>query len=238
MAEVKKEEVIDPPPPVKMTTVEEEVHYHHRPWYRRFGRRRRPTGGRPMAPMRALCGIILILLLLAGITVLVLWLVYRPENPRFAVVGVAVFVLNTSSPPVIVTTMQFSLLTRNPNKRVSIYYDHLSAFVTYHNQMITQPAMLPPLFHDKHSTVQLAPILGSGRGVPVSSELSYGLGADQSYGVVALRLVLLGKLRWKAAGITTRRYGVDVTCDMLLRLTKGYVGQVPFVSSPVCDVDT
>ncbi|GFY81569.1 late embryogenesis abundant (LEA) hydroxyproline-rich glycoprotein family [Actinidia rufa] len=188
---------------------------------------------------RALCICIVILLLLSGITALTVWLVYRPQKPRFTVVGVAVFNLNTTSPPFLSTTMQFSVVTTNPNKRVSIFYDHLSAFVSYHNQMITRPVMLPSLFHEKHSTVQLAPILGGGGGVPVSPEVSYGLGMDQEagYGVVALRLTLLGKLRWKAGAITTGRYGVYVKCDMVLRLSKGFVGQVPLVASPVCRVD-
>ena len=131
----------------------------------------------------ALCVCIVILLLLSGITAFTVWLVYRPQKPRFTVVGVAqVFHLNTNSPPFLSTSMQFSVVTTNPNKRVSIFYDHLSAFVSYHNQMITQPVMLPSLFHEKHSTVQLAPILGSGGGVPVSPEVSYGLGMDQAVG--------------------------------------------------------
>ncbi|GFY93544.1 late embryogenesis abundant (LEA) hydroxyproline-rich glycoprotein family [Actinidia rufa] len=142
------------------------------------------------------------------------WLVYRPQKPRFTVVGVAqVFHLNTNSPPFLSTSMQFSVVTTNPNKRVSIFYDHLSAFVSYHNQMITQPVMLPSLFHEKHSTVQLAPILGSGgcscfaRGV-----LWVGDGPGCRRWVVALRLILLGKLRWKTVAITTRRYGIYVIC--------------------------
>ncbi|THG00239.1 hypothetical protein TEA_009443 [Camellia sinensis var. sinensis] len=190
-----------------------------------------PTQRRDLG--RAMCGCIFIFLVLAGITVLTVWLVYRPQNPTFTVVGVGVFNLNNTSPPFLSTTMQFSIVTRNPNKRVSIFYDHLSAFVTYHNQMITPPVTLPPLYQEKHSTVQLAPILG-GRDavVPVSPEVSYGLGMDEANGVVGLRLVLLGKLRWKAGAITTGHYGVYVKCDVLLRLGKGFVGQVPLVTSP------
>ncbi|XAR62913.1 hypothetical protein NMG60_11022651 [Bertholletia excelsa] len=192
----------------------------------------------PTDPRRALCGCIFIFLLLAGVTTLTVWLVYRPQKPRYEVVGVAVFNLNNTSPPLLSVTLQFSIVTRNPNKRVSIFYDHLSAFVTYHNQMITQPVSLPPFFHEKYSTVELSPILGgSGAVVPVSPDVSYGLGMDVAYGVVGLSVVLLGKLRWKAGAITTARYGLYVKCDVMLRLTKGSAGEVPFVESPVCKVD-
>lgn len=192
---------------------------------------------------RSISTFLVIFLVLAGITTLVVWLVYRPHKPKFTVVGAAIYDLNTSTPPFISTTMQFTIVTRNPNDRVSIYYDHLSAFVSYKNQAITPPMMLPPLYHDKDSTVALSPVLGGGTGgagggsVPVSPEVANGLLADQDYGVVALKLVLLGKLRWKAGAIKTGWYGIYVKCDMLVGMKRGVVGEVPLLGSPVCHVD-
>ncbi|CAN6565927.1 unnamed protein product [Malus baccata var. baccata] len=95
------------------------------------------TKDKPSGPYRALCTCLSIFLLLAGVTALTLWLVYRPHKPQFTIVGAAVYSLNVTSPPLISTTMQFTLVTRNPNRRVSIYYDRLSAFVAYKNQAIT-----------------------------------------------------------------------------------------------------
>jgi hypothetical protein len=54
---------------------------------------------------------------------------------------------------------------------------------------------------------------------------------------VALRVVLLGRLRWKAGAIKTLRYGVYVKCDVWVGLKKGFVGQVPLLGSPKCKVD-
>ncbi|KAH7861897.1 hypothetical protein Vadar_032345 [Vaccinium darrowii] len=198
-------------------------------------------------PGRALCCCLTILLFLAGITVLTLWLVYRPHKPNFTVVSVNVLNLTTTTsppPPSVSASMQFSIITKNPNDRVSILYDRLSAYVLYRNQMITQPVALPPLFHEKRSSVEMAPVLGGGACgvcgggvVAVAPEVASGLGMDEEYGVVGLRLVLLGKIRWKAGGITTGRYGIYVKCDVLVRLCKGVVGQAPFVAPPVCNVD-
>ncbi|KAG5566107.1 hypothetical protein RHGRI_001893 [Rhododendron griersonianum] len=190
-------------------------------------------------PRRALCCCLAIFLLLAGITLLTLYLVYRPHKPYFTVASVIVLNLTTTTttsapPPSVSAAMQFTIITTNPNHRVSILYDRLSAYVSYHNQMITQPVALPPLFHEKHTRVEMAPVLGGavgggcgvcGRGggggaVPVAPEVAYGLGMDEEYGVVGLSLVLLGKIRWKAAGITTGRYGIYVKCDILIRLRK------------------
>ncbi|XP_059634455.1 NDR1/HIN1-like protein 12 [Cornus florida] len=188
-------------------------------------------------PRRALCTCITIFFLLAGITVLTVWLVYRPHKPQFTVVGAAIYGLNATSPPFISITMQFTIVTRNPNKRVSIYYDHLSVFVSYRNQAITAPVSLPPLFQEKHSTVAMSPVLGGGGEVPVSAEVVNGLVMDEGYGVVGLRVVVLGKVRWKAGAIKTGRYGMYVKCDVLVGLKKGFVGQVPLLGSPQCKVD-
>ena len=82
----------------------------------------------------------------------------------------------------------------------------------------------------------MSPVL-VGAGVPVSVEVSDGLVMDEAYGVMALRVVLLGRLRWKAGGIKTGRYGVYVKCDIVVGLKKGFVGQVPLLGSPQCKVD-
>ncbi|XP_030453103.2 NDR1/HIN1-like protein 1 [Syzygium oleosum] len=177
-----------------------------------------------------------VLLLLAGVTALIVYLVNRPERPRFSVVGTAVYDLNATSPSVISTTMQFTLLIRNPNRRVSIYYDRLSAFVSYRNQAITPPASLPSLFLETRSTVEMSPVLG-GAAVPVAPEVGNGLEVDEAYGVVGLRVMVLGRLRYKAGAIRTGHYGFYVRCDVLVGLKKGFEGQVPLLASPPCKVD-
>ncbi|XP_039004135.1 NDR1/HIN1-like protein 26 [Hibiscus syriacus] len=97
-----------------------------------------------------------------GAAVLTVWLVYHPRKPRFVVVGAAVYELNATLQPYISTSMQFTIVTRNPNKRVSISYNKLQAYVSYRNQQITPTIDLPPLHHKTKSTVSLSPVLGSG----------------------------------------------------------------------------
>lgn len=179
---------------------------------------------------------ITVLLLIIGVTAFIVYLIYRPERPRFSVIGAAVYDLNTTSPPVISTTMQFTLLIRNPNRRVSIYYDRLSAFVSYQDQEITPPASLPFLFQEGQSTVELSPVLG-GAAVPVAAEVGNGLAVEEAYGVVGLRVVVMGRLRYKAGAIRTGHYGFHARCDVLVGLKKGYDGQVPLLTSPPCKVD-
>ncbi|XP_017257216.1 NDR1/HIN1-like protein 12 [Daucus carota subsp. sativus] len=178
---------------------------------------------------RSVSQFILIFLVLIAVTALVLWLVYNPHKPKFSLVNAAVFDLNTTSPPFISTTLQFTIVARNPNDRVSVYYDRLNAFVSYKSQMITPQMILPPLHQYKDSTVSFSPVLG-GVAVPVSLEVANGIVMDmEGYGLVQLRLVLQGRVKWKVGPIKTSYYDLYVACDMLLGLKKGIVGQVPLL---------
>ncbi|GAB4844730.1 hypothetical protein Ancab_038120 [Ancistrocladus abbreviatus] len=190
------------------------------------------------SPKHTILALIITFLVLAGIAALVVWLLYRPADPRFTVISAAIYNLNTTTPPFIATTMQFTVLTRNPNRRTSIYYDRLSATVYYRSQAITPPLELPPLYQERHSTVAMSPVLGGGGMVPVSAEVMNGLAADEGYGVLGLRLVFMGRVRYKAGAIRTGHYRFYVRCDMVVGLKRGYVGQVPLLGNPECKVDS
>ncbi|KAK7292884.1 hypothetical protein RJT34_15739 [Clitoria ternatea] len=193
---------------------------------------------RPNPPKRQHCICITVFLLLLGIILLILWLAYHPSKPRFAVASAAVYGLNvTSVPPLVSAAMQFNVLIRNPNRRVSIYFDRLYAYVSYREQPITPRVVLPPLFLEKHATVSLSPEIG-GATVPATVEMVSELGMDQNYGVVGVKLVFVGRLRWKSGDINSAHYGLYVKCDILMALRKGLIGQIPLLGAPLCDVHT
>ncbi|CAN4125227.1 unnamed protein product [Withania somnifera] len=131
------------------------------------------------------------------------------------------------------TAMQFTVLGRNPNRRVRLDYDQFSALVYYKGQAITPPVMLPPLYQETKSTVVLSPVF-RGTSVPVSVEVANGLLIDEAYGVVALRLAFVGRMRYKAGIVKTKHSGFYVKCDMLVGFKRGFVGQVPLLGSRDC----
>lgn len=179
----------------------------------------------PQDTRRKISTVVVIILLLILITGLVLWLLYRPHKPRFTVVGATVLAINGG------TTMQFTLVTRNPNQRVTIHYDHLVVFLSYNNQAISPPLMLPPLHHETKTTVAMIPML------PVPPEFVNGLGNDDGFGAVSLRVVLTGNLKYKG-DIRSSHKRVYVGCDVLVGLKRGSLGEVPLLGPSVCKVDT
>ncbi|XP_073009333.1 NDR1/HIN1-like protein 1 [Typha latifolia] len=192
------------------------------------------------SPVRVFIIALLALLILASVVALVLYLVYRPSRPRFSVTTAAIYsITNTSSSPAaaaVSATMQFTLLIRNPNSRSSVRYDRLSAHVAYRGEAITPPMPLPPLVLESGMAVSVSPVLG-GAAVPVSANVAAGLGTDKAYGVVALRLVVVGRGKYKSGPFHSRWNSMYVRCDMLVGVRKGVTGQVPLLGNPDCHVD-
>ncbi|CAN1855579.1 NDR1/HIN1-like protein 1 [Linum perenne] len=201
-----------------------------------------PSKPRVSSPGRhvvILTTIIIIFLLFLGIILLVLWLVYRPHKPRFTVAAAAVYSLNATAPPFLVAAFQFTLVTRNPNRHVSVTYDCLTTYVLYRNQAITEPVALPPIYQPTRTTVGFSPeIGGQGQCVPVSGDIVNEIATDVMYGVVPVTVVVVGKIRWKVGVLRTERYGVCVRCDVWVGLKRGSSpGQVPLLGSTQCKVD-
>ncbi|KAH7659685.1 hypothetical protein IHE45_16G046700 [Dioscorea alata] len=194
---------------------------------------------------RPICVTLALLLLLFGLTSLILYLVYRPSHPHFTILGAAVYSLSTHpnstftpsfQPNTISTNLQFTILSRNPSHRATISYDRLNIYVSYRNQPITPPLPLQPMFQDTDSSVSFSPVLGADN-VPVSPEVIMGLASDQEFGVVSLRVVLLGRIKYRTGPFRSGWTSLYVRCDIMLGITKRTSGQVPMLGAPNCDVD-
>jgi len=167
---------------------------------------------------------------------LVLWLVYRPHKPRFFVESAAVYQLNVTDGAV-TSNMQFSIYASNPNKRLTLHYDRLVAFVRYRGEVITLVTPMPNLYEGHRSFVMLTPMVG-GNFVPVFPDAAGGLLADQAYGFVELRLEIRGRIRWTTGFWKSSHYHLAVKCDLLLAVKQvTAAGQVPLVGGQGCHVD-
>lgn len=160
-------------------------------------------------PARTLCFVVLVVILLAGITALVLYLVYRPSRPAFAVTSVAVYSLSLNGtgtgtgavaggPATLAASFQLTLVIRNPNERSAARYDRLAAYVAYRGEPITALRPDAAAGAGRGQRGGGGAVLGAGAaarpsGVP---DTAAALATDVSYGVVALRVVVLGRVRF------------------------------------------
>lgn len=183
-----------------------------------------------------LSGFLITLVIILGAVTLVLWLVYRPHKPRFFVEGATIYQLNVTDGAVS-SNMQFSLLANNPNKRLSLHYDRLVAFVLYQGELITMVTPMPNLYEGHRSFVLLTPQLG-GNFLPLFPDASGGLLADQAYGLVEVRLEIRGRIRWTTGFWRSSHYHLAAKCDLLLSVKQVATGgQVPLLGGQSCHVN-
>ncbi|XP_054789178.1 NDR1/HIN1-like protein 26 [Prosopis cineraria] len=141
---------------------------------------------------------------------LAIWVILRPAKPQFSIQQVDIYQLSLSGSR-INSSIQVTLLSKNPNQKVAIYYDDFQVYATYKGQQITSYTSLPPLYQDhEESNLLTAPLVGNE--VPVAPSLGYEMGRDQTVGRLVLNLRVSGRLRWKVATWVTGHYGFDVKC--------------------------
>ncbi|KAM0885028.1 hypothetical protein ACQ4PT_030618 [Festuca glaucescens] len=185
----------------------------------------------------------------AGVLALALLLVYRPMKPQASVARAAVFRLasataaNNNSAPApyaVSASLQFTLLLHNPSDRAAVLYDGLLAYASYRGEPVTPPAQLPALVQERGADVALSPVLGGGAPVPVSADAVRALAADGAARRVQLRLVVVGRVRYRAGPFRTGWRDLYVRCDAIVGLGVDAAaggGDVPLLEYPRCAVD-
>jgi hypothetical protein len=193
---------------------------------------------------------------LAGLSALVLYVLYRPMKPQASVVRVAVYQLvnaggggnnnnSTASSPALAACVQFTLLLHNPSGRAALLYDGLLAYAEYHGEPVAPPVPLPALVQERGADVALSPLLGVG-GVPVlvSADTSGALAVDCAARRVQLRLVVMGRVRYRTGPFKSWWHDLYVRCDVTVGhgtdavpAGGGGVGSVPLFEYSMCLVD-
>ncbi|KAI3798322.1 hypothetical protein L1987_33593 [Smallanthus sonchifolius] len=84
-----------------------------------------------------ICQILITILVILGILVLVFWLIFRPNAPKFHV-NDATLTQFTLSPTnnTLYYNLAVNMTFRNPNRRIGIYYDKIEANAEYHDQRL------------------------------------------------------------------------------------------------------
>ncbi|XP_019199535.1 PREDICTED: NDR1/HIN1-like protein 12 [Ipomoea nil] len=174
------------------------------------------------------CFIILILII-----VFLVWLILRPTKPQFILQDATVYNFNLTGGDaaaaatglnLLTTTIQVSLASRNPNKRIGIYYDRVDVYATYRGQQIT-PATLLPASYQGHKEVTVWSPFVNGNAVPVAPYLGVEIGQDQNAGRVLINIRVDGRIRWKVGTFISGRYRLNANCPAYLSFGGGQYSQ-------------
>eukprot|EP00262_Sarcandra_glabra_P012379 TRINITY_DN317_c0_g1_i1.p1 TRINITY_DN317_c0_g1~~TRINITY_DN317_c0_g1_i1.p1 ORF type:complete len:245 (-),score=-1.19 TRINITY_DN317_c0_g1_i1:340-975(-) len=164
---------------------------------------------------RFIWGLLLTLLFIILFVIFVIWLVLRPSKPSFSLQQASVYQFNLSSPNILTTRFQVTIVSRNPNDRVGIYYDRLDVYASYQNQQITPATGLPRTYQGHDDVTVWSPFL-YGDSVPISPYVALSLNSDTNGGVAQIIIRIDGRLRWKVGTWTSGRYHIHVSCSALV----------------------
>ncbi|KAI9110677.1 hypothetical protein K1719_018115 [Acacia pycnantha] len=143
--------------------------------------------------------------------ILLFWFILRPSKPQFSLKELDIYQLNLSG-PYLNSTIQLTLLSKNPNQKVGIYYDEVQVYATYKSQQITMDSSIPPFYQSEQESNLLSASL-VGNGLSVSPSLAYELARDRlDSRLLVFNVKVNGKLRWKVGTWVSGRSRFNVNC--------------------------
>jgi hypothetical protein len=144
----------------------------------------------------------------AGMSILLAWLILRPHKPRYYVDYVSLSQLNVTDRTVN-SRMDFNVTVRNPNSRLGIYYHKLEWDVYYEDERIAS-AYTAPFHQRRKTTTVLQPVLIGNEYAIMREDIARALEALAS--PLELRLKLHANVRFKIGFVKTWNFKMRVEC--------------------------
>ncbi|XP_076881808.1 NDR1/HIN1-like protein 6 [Bidens hawaiensis] len=155
---------------------------------------------------------IIILLLIAAAAGGVFYVLYRPHRPTFSVSSLHVSQFSLTASNKLSTKFNFTITARNPNKKISFYYDPVT--VSFDSNGVDVGDGTVPAFTTakKNTTVLRTVVSVTGQRVDDNSELKSDLKSKKS---VPLKIQLDTKVKAKVGVFKSKKVPIRVTCDGL-----------------------
>ncbi|KAG6632235.1 hypothetical protein I3843_13G127400 [Carya illinoinensis] len=160
--------------------------------------------------------VLLALMILIAISVLIAWLVIRPKRLVFTVEGGSVHNFNLTHDQHLTATFGFSIISYNPNRRVSFYYDSIEVWASYDDHDIAFSAVDP--FFQPHRNVTRLYVKLAAQNVSLSRSISRELRLDKSRGQVELTVLLDTRVRLKVGSWKSRDRILRIWCSPVFDL--------------------
>lgn len=161
-----------------------------------------------------LLGIIAVLIVLVGVAAAVLYLVFRPESPRYSVESFAIKGINVSSPATAISpAIDATVRAENPNDKIGIYYGKGGSASVYYSDVELCNDVMPAFYQPSNNVTVLKTAL-KGPGIVLTSSVKRTLRNGVQQGKVPLKLKVKIPVRIKLGSVKTWTIPVRVRCDV------------------------
>ncbi|CAA2975585.1 YLS9-like [Olea europaea subsp. europaea] len=164
--------------------------------------------------VRRIFAFIVGLVIISGTIAFIAWIVLRPQLPEFRVDSFSFSNFIITNDSLVSFTSEARLTARNPNKKMTVDYDHIVAMILYKSETLSDTTV-PPFFQDtKNETSLKANFAAAGSFVDKSVVDGINNERDNN-GNVGFRLRMFSTVRLEAKAWPTRKRSLKVFCEDL-----------------------
>ncbi|XVF26970.1 hypothetical protein REPUB_Repub14bG0066300 [Reevesia pubescens] len=181
---------------------------------------------------------ILLLILLAAIAGAILYVLYRPHRPTFAVSSLKVSTLNVTSASKIVTNINLNVTAKNPNKKLVYIYDPITISLITNEDIDIGDGSFGSFVHGiKNTTLLKAAITSSNQELDDTSAGKLKTALKSKNGL-PLKIKLDTKVKAKMGALKSPKLGIRVVCEGIkATVPKGKSATTASASNAKCKVD-
>ncbi|KAJ0260211.1 NDR1/HIN1-like protein 13 [Hirschfeldia incana] len=156
---------------------------------------------------------ILILAVLAGISAGVLWLVFRPEAPKYSVEGFSVSGINLTSTSPISPKFNVTVRSRNGNGKIGIYYEKGSTVDVFYKDVDLCNGALP-VFYQPANNVTVVKTALSGSRIQLTGGVRKEMRVELNKKTMPFKVRIKAPVKIKVGSVKTWTITVKVNCDV------------------------
>lgn len=175
--------------------------------------------------LRRIFAFVIGLVVIFGTVTFIVWLVLRPQLPEFRVDSFSMSNFTLTNDSFITFTSEIKLTARNPNKKMSLGYDHIATAIYYQSYSLSETTAAPFYQGTRNETSLTARFAAAGAFVekPAADAMN---GERVKKGNVNFNLRMLSRVRFEAKAWKARKRYLKVFCgDLILGLpTNGKSG--------------
>ncbi|OIW21237.1 hypothetical protein TanjilG_31105 [Lupinus angustifolius] len=181
--------------------------------------------------------LLIALIILVGLAILIFYLIVQPRPFKFYVTGAELTQFDYTN-NTLHYNMALNFTARNPNKKLSIYYDKVEALAYYEDSRFDTTNVITHLnsFRQyKKSTDLMSGVFSGQHVLLLDNDQVAKLNEDKIDGVYDIYVKLHFRIRFRLGDAITSTYKPTVKCDIEVPLSSNKT--MTFFKSTKCDVD-
>ncbi|XP_061338112.1 NDR1/HIN1-like protein 10 [Gastrolobium bilobum] len=183
--------------------------------------------------------LLIALIVLAGLAILIFWLVVQPRSFKFYVTEAKLTQFDYSN-----NTLRYNMVlnftARNPNKKLSIYYDKVEALAFYEGSRFANSDVITHMnsFRQyKKSTNPMSAVFSGQPLLLLDNDQVSDFNQDKSAGVYDIYVKLYFRIRFRLGDVITGTKKPKAKCELKVPLSSNSATILTPFEPVKCDVD-